>query len=103
MQKLDENNNVMNRSFSKKWEKKLPEPIEDTKNRIEAMSDEEIKKKIVAWTQAASNCEKDLDADPRLESLKQEIKEIKMPYVEAVNHCLAQARFGAYVLETRGK
>lgn len=103
MEKIVEQNDTSTLSFSRKWEKKLPEPIEDTKSKIESMGDEELKKKIVQWQQAISNSEKDLENDPKVNSLKEDLKERCLPYREVIQECMAQMRFACFVLETRGK
>lgn len=92
-----------NNDFPRKWEKKLPEPIGDTKSKLDSMGDDELKKKIVEWQQAISNAEKDMENDPKLCQLKEDMKEKSLVYRETISECSAQMRYSAYVLESRGK
>lgn len=86
--------------FPKKWAKRLPDGVSE---QLQQMSDDELRKKIVQWQQLISQTEKDMSNDPKLESLKEEIKDKSSVYKETLVVANAQMRFAAYVLEGRGK
>lgn len=97
------NEEKLETKFPKKWEKRLPPEIDDSKAKIDAMSEEDIKKMLVKWQQAISNTENDLDNCPELLSLKEQVKEKSEPYKTTINQCLASMRYAGFVLESRGR
>lgn len=112
MSKTDKSNNESSdkgqqySGFSKKWQKFLST---DWQKSAESFSTDELKKKIVLWEQAISSSEKDMDADHKLNGLKEkatelkeEIKEHSKVYTESINGSHAMIRFAVYLLESRG-
>lgn len=95
--------NNSNSSFPRKWEKKLPPEIDDTKTKIDGMSDDELRKMCVKWNQAISATERDMENDSKLNSLKEDIKEAAGVYKDSISACQAQIRYAVFVLESRGK
>ena len=86
-------------NFPKKWRSKLPEGFEE---KAEAFSTDDLKKKIVEWEQQISASEKDLEADERLASIKEEYKEMEDVYKSSSKMHQAMIRFALYLLESRG-
>lgn len=101
MTKKDDGN-----GFPKKWAKLLsPEWIAGA----DSKSTEELKKNIIQLEQAISATEKDMDADPalngikdKMSELKDELKEKAAVYKDTIVESTAQIKYAVHLLDSRG-
>lgn len=82
-----------------KWLKKLPEKFLEN---AEAMSTEELKKKIVDAENVIDSTEKDCDSDQKLQAAKEECKNLEKDYKQTTNEMKNHIRVYVRVLQDRG-
>lgn len=86
-------------AFPKKFKAKLPPGFEDTAN---AMSIDEIKKKIVEYEREISSTEKDQEDDVKLNAAKELAKELSANYTDLTKMHQAMIKFLVFNLDERG-
>jgi hypothetical protein len=85
--------------FPKKYAKKLPQEFSDAVN---AMSEEEIKARIITCEQHLYEIEGSLANDDKLQALKEEAKLAAAPYKDSKSEETAKIKYCLFVLEGRG-
>lgn len=92
-------NNSSSGSFPQKWASKLPG---DFAEKAESMSLDDLKKKLVECERTISSTEKDMESDTKLNSAKEEVKELAATYKEILNAHKAMVKYLVYVIDGRG-
>ena len=86
-------------AFPAKWASKLPEGFTD---KAEAMSLDDLKKKLVECERTISSTEKDMENDPKLIAAKEESKSLSGAYKEILTAHKAMIKFLVHVIDDRG-
>ncbi|HVI40800.1 MAG TPA: hypothetical protein VM577_09080 [Anaerovoracaceae bacterium] len=86
-------------TFPAKWLSKLPEGWTDV---AQAMSADDLKKKLVECERTISSTEKDMENDPKLVEAKEEAKALSGSYKEIINAHKAMVKYLVYVIDERG-
>lgn len=94
-----DNDNSNTSSFPAKWLSKLPEGWTDI---AQAMSAEDLKKKLVECERTISSTEKDMENDPKLIEAKEAAKNVSGDYKAIINAHKAMVKYLVYVLDERG-
>lgn len=85
--------------FPKKFAKKLPEGFME---KAESMSLDDLKKELVSSERTISSTEKDMEMDPKLNELKEEVADVAGAYKEIINAHKAMVRYLVFTLDSRG-
>ncbi len=85
--------------FPEKWLKKLPTGWAEE---AEAMSTEDLKKAIVSSEGNIYSIEKEKEADTKLNSAKELVKEYSGGYRDAINCQSAKIKYALHLLEGKG-
>lgn len=91
--------NTNSGTFPKKWASKLPGNFAEA---AEAMSLDDLKKKLVECERTISSTEKDMESDTKLSSAKEEVKDLSGAYKEVLNAHKAMVKYLVYVIDERG-
>lgn len=89
----------MSNTFPKKWQAKLPGDFAEA---AEAMSLDDLKKKLVECERTISSTEKDMENDSKLTSAKEEVKDLSGAYKEILNAHKAMVKYLVFVIDERG-
>lgn len=90
---------TQNDQFPQKYLNKLPGSFKDA---VDAMSEDEVKKRLVDISKAISSFEKDMDNDSKLIALKEQVKEISDTYKIPIKEHQIMIKYLVYTLEQRG-
>ena len=86
-------------SFPAKWLSKLPEGWTDV---AQAMSLDDLNKKLVECERTISSTEKDMENDSKLVAAKEEAKTISGDYKSIINAHKAMVKYLVHVIDERG-
>ena len=89
-------------TFPSKWLKVLKE-LPEFKDTADAASADDLKKIIVTCEGNISNIEKDKEADVKLTSAKEIIKDMSGPYRDAIKCQTAKIKYSVFLLEGKGE
>ena len=89
---------MTDRIFPKKY--KVPDSFKES---ADAMETDELKKRIIQLEQAISSTEHDMDADDKLNSLKEQVKERADIYKVSIKESQAMIKYSVWLLESRGQ
>lgn len=87
--------------FQEKWWKKLPATWQDT-SFVDSKDNDELKKDIMKSEHLVSDTEKDMDADIKLSTLKEDLKDLKGGYMDVINSERAKIKYSLFLLKCRG-
>lgn len=99
MVKKKDGNDVDSSSFDPKWKNKLPDGWMDG---AEAMTTDDLKKKLLECENTIVSTEKDMDTDARLEAAKQDAKLLASAYKEVLTEQKAMIKAVVFILNSRG-
>ncbi len=85
--------------FPAKWAKKLRE---EDKSALESMSDDELKRKVVEFVTGISYVEQEMDSDPDLLQMKENLKICSKEYKDQIGELTAGLKYAAFTLSGRG-
>lgn len=88
-------------TFPEKWTKVLKE-IPEFKDTADAASTEELKKIVVDCEGNIYTIEKEKEADTKLNSAKELVKEFSEPYRDAIKTQTAKIKYALFLLEGKG-
>ncbi len=98
MSKKDDSNPV---TFPEKWNKILKD-LPEFKDTADAASTDDLKKIIVQCEGNIYTIEKEKEADQKLTSAKELVKEYTAPYRDAVKVQTAKVKYALFLLEGKG-
>jgi hypothetical protein len=85
--------------FPNKWWNKLPAGFVDT---AEGKSNDELKGIILKSEGIISDIEKDMDDDKKLQTLKEDLKDLRGGYMDTINAETAKTKYCLHLLRLRG-
>lgn len=97
--KKSDSGDDLDTGFNPKYAKLLG----DWMSSADSYDTDELKKTIVDTQKAISDTEKDLEADERLNALKEEIKELSSAYRDVAKREQAKSMYCVHILRTRGE
>lgn len=86
--------------FPRKHAKRLPENYEE---KVESLSKEELEAEILKAEKASSDCEHDMENDPKLNVLKEDVKILAGGYKEVIMAEKAKIKYCLFLLRSRGQ
>lgn len=89
-----------NDDFPAKWKKKLPEGYEE---KAEALSQAELEAEILKAEKSSSDTEHDMEQDPKLNVLKEDVKVLAGGYKEVIMAEKAKIKYCLFLLRSRGQ
>ncbi len=87
------------KEFPKKWFTKLPEGYA---NNADSKSTEDLESDIMTATSAKAQAEEEMEADQKLNVLKEDVKLLQSGYTEVIKAEEAKVRYNMHVLRNRG-
>jgi len=92
---------MIDKDFPKKWAKKL-EGTNFAEN-VETNSDDELEQQILKSEGLVADTEKEMENDDKLNAIKDELKDLRGGYMDAINFEKAKTKYCLHLLRLRGK